>query len=96
MSGLCGSIAVRDVSVICPLFFCPVGKLWKWTAYSMEMDTVFMKDECLKGAHTEELITLLLSGPNTCHPFCRICVCACMWRKKKESQIVSVLSKWDK
>lgn len=57
----------------------------------MEMDDVFMKDECLKGGHAEKLITPLLSGPNTCYPFPGISVsdvhglsvCVCGKRKKK-------------
>lgn len=58
----------------------------------MEMNDVFMEDECLKEGHTEKLITPLLSGPNTCYPFPGISVCdvheqvcmgVCGERKKK-------------
>ena len=83
--------------LICPLSSCPVGKLWKWNAYFMEMDDVLMKDECLKGGHAEKLITPLLSGPNTCYPFpgisvsvCAwtmcVCVCVCVERKQKKKR----------
>lgn len=75
----------------------------------MEMDDVFMKDDCLKGGHAEKLITPLLSGPNICYPFpglsvnvmCMDCVCLCVsgWKEKekeKKAQTLNLLSKWDK